>query len=167
MRSIKLDFKSKMTKKTIEEVLTVLYDDNLHLFKKGYFQVHYKANDFRVYQVDGSYDGSFLTLIHYILFHEKLYEDYFSKKSVKLAGYVINNEPGLPPAFDDERDNDNFDEFVFDATKFTYQYMRGHKIYCEEMNDLNRYRYPRHYPVSLGTAFHILPEKAHCCNHDA
>jgi hypothetical protein len=33
--------------------------------------------------------------------------------------------------------------------------------------DMNRYRYPRHYPVSLGTAFHILPEKAHCCNHDA
>ena len=135
MRSAKLDFKIIMTKKTIEEVLTVLYDNNLHLFKKGYFQVQYKSNDFRVYQVDGSYEGSFLTLIHYILFYEKLYEDYFSAKSVKLAVRVIKNEPGLPPAFDNERDNDNFDEFVFDATKFTYQYMKDHKLYCEEMND--------------------------------
>ena len=103
-----------MTKKTIEEVLTVLYDNNLLLFKKGYFQVQYKANDFRVYQADGSYEGSFLTLIHNILFYEKLYEDYFSAKSLKLAAHVIKNEPGLPPAFDNERDNDNFDEFVFD-----------------------------------------------------
>ena len=122
-------------KKSIEEVLTELYDDNLHLFKKGYFQVQYKENDFSVYQADGSYEKSFLTLIHYILFHEKLYEDYFSAKSVKLAARVIKIEPDLPPAFDDERDTDIFDEFVHDATEFTYNYMKDHKLYCEEMNE--------------------------------
>ena len=122
-------------KKSIEEVLTELYDDNLHLFKKGYFQVQYKENEFSVYQADGSYEGSFLTLIHYILFHERLYGDYFSPKSVKVASRVIKNNPDLPPAFDDERDIDMFDELVYDATEFTYNYMKNHKLYCEEMND--------------------------------
>ena len=122
-------------KKSIEEVLIGLYDDNLHLFKKGYFQVQYKESDFNVYQADGSYQGSFLTLIHYILFHEKLYDDYFSAKSLKIAARVIKNEPGLPPAFDDDRDTDNFDEFVYEATEFTYNYMKEHKLYCVEMNE--------------------------------
>jgi hypothetical protein len=86
---------------------------------------------------DSIYIMVFLSKYVYLIrsFYEKLYEDYFSAKSVKLAVRVIKNEPGLPPAFDNERDNDNFDEFVFDATKFTYQYMKDHKLYCEEMND--------------------------------
>jgi hypothetical protein len=74
-------------------------------------------------------------LIHYIFFYEKLYEGYFSAKSVKLAARVIKNRPGLPPAFDDEKDEETFDEFVCDATYFTYQYMKDHKLYCEEMNE--------------------------------
>jgi len=32
---------------------------------------------------------------------------------------------------------------------------------------MNRYQYPRHLPTSLGTAFQILPEKAHRCNYGA
>jgi hypothetical protein len=122
-------------KKSVEQALTELYDDNLHLFKKGYFHVHYKDNDFSVYQADGSYEGSFLTLIHYVLFHEKLYEDCFSAKSVKLAARVMKIEPDLPPNFDDDADTDRFDGFVHDATEFTYNYMKEHKLYCEEMNE--------------------------------
>ena len=122
-------------KKSIEQVLTELYDDNLHLFQKGYFQVQYKGNDFKVYQEDGSYSGSFLTLIHHILFYEKLYEDYFSEDTVKLVARVIKNSPDLPPAFEDESENDYFDELIFEATQFTYEYMRDHKLYCEEMNN--------------------------------
>lgn len=122
-------------KKSVEQALTELYDDNLHLFKKGYFHVHYKDNDFRIYQVDGSYEDSFLTLIHYILFNEKLYEDYFSKNILKLVVRVMKIEPHLPPNFDDDADTDRFDEFVQDATEFTYNYMKGHKLYCEEMNE--------------------------------
>jgi hypothetical protein len=135
VRSAKLDFKNIMTKKNIEEVLTVLYDNNLHLFKKGYYQVQYRGNDFKVYQEDGSYSGSFLTLIHHILFYEKLYEDYISVETVKLAARVIKNSPDLPPAFEDESETEYFDELVFDATQFTYEYMKDHKLYCEEMND--------------------------------
>ena len=122
-------------KKSIEQVLTELYDDNLHLFQKGYFQVQYKGNDFKVYQEDGSYSGSFLTLIHHILYYEKLYEDYFSEDTVKLAARVIKNSPDLPPAFEDESETDNFDELIYDATQFTYDYMKDHKLYCEEIND--------------------------------
>ena len=122
-------------KKSIEQVLNELYDDNLNLFQKGYFEVQYKDHDFRIYQVDGSYQGSFQTLIHYILFNEKLYDDYFSPKSVKVATRVFKNSPDLPPAFDGERESDLFDEFVYDATEFTYQYLKVHKLYCEEMND--------------------------------
>ncbi len=122
-------------KKSIEQVLTELYDDNLHLFQKGYFQVQYKGNDFKVYQEDGSYSGSFLTLIHHILYYEKLYEDYFSQDTAKLAARVIKNSPDLPPAFEDESETDNFDELIYDATQFTYEYMKDHKLYCEEMND--------------------------------
>lgn len=120
-------------KKTIEEVLTELYDNNLKLFKKGSFQVNYKDNSFDVYQTDGSYEGSFLTLIHYILFHEKLYEDSFSTKGVKLAAKVMKNDPDLPPAFNEE-DTYIFDDIVYSATQFTYNYMKDHKLYCEEMN---------------------------------
>ena len=122
-------------KKSIEQVLTELYDDNLHLFQKGYFQVQYKGNDFKVYQEDGSYSGSFLTLIHHILYYEKLYEDYFSQDTAKLAARVIKDSPDLPPAFEDESETDNFDELIYDATQFTYEYMKDHKLYCEEMND--------------------------------
>ena len=122
-------------KKSIEQVLTELYDDNLNLFKKGYFQVQYRGNDFKVYQEDGSYSGSFLTLIHHILHYEKLYEDYFSEDTVKLAARVIKNSPDLPPAFEDESETDTFDEFIYDATQFTYEYMKNHNLYCEEMND--------------------------------
>lgn len=122
-------------KKSIEQVLTELYDDNLKLFQKGYFQVQYKGNDFKVYQEDGSYSGSFLTLIHHILFYEKLYEDCFSGDTVKLAARVIKNSPDLPPAFEDESETEYFDELVFDATQFTYEYMKDRKLYCEEMND--------------------------------
>lgn len=121
-------------KKSIEEVLTALYDDSLHLFQKGYFKVQYKGNDFKAYQEDGSYSGSFLTLIHHILFYEKLYEDYFSEDTLKVVTKVIKNSPDLPPAFEDETENDYFDELVYDATEFTYQYMREHKLYSEEMN---------------------------------
>jgi exoribonuclease II len=64
-----------------------------------------------------------------------LYGDYSSPKSVKVASRVIKNNPDLPPAFDDERDIDMFDELVYDATEFTYNYMKNHKLYCEEMND--------------------------------
>ena len=122
-------------KRSIEQVLTELYDDNLHLFQKGHFQVQYKGNDFKVYQEDGSYSGSFLTLIHHIMFYEKLSEDYFSEDTVKLAARVINNSPDLPPAFEDETENDYFDELIYDATQLTYEYMKDHKLYCEEMND--------------------------------
>jgi len=37
----------------------------------------------------------------------------------------------------------------------------------QELEVLNRYQYPRHLPTSLGTAFQILPEKAHRCNYGA
>ena len=32
---------------------------------------------------------------------------------------------------------------------------------------LNRYRFPRHEPASRKTAFRTVPEKSHCCGHDA
>ena len=76
-----------------------------------------------------------MTLIHHILFYEKLYEDYFSRDTVKLAARVIKNSPDLPPAFEDESETEYFDELVFDATQFTYEYMKDRKLYCEEMND--------------------------------
>jgi hypothetical protein len=76
-----------------------------------------------------------LTLIHHILHYEKLYEDYFSEDTVKLAARVIKNSPDLPPAFEDESETDTFDEFIYDATQFTYEYMKDHNLYCEEMND--------------------------------
>ena len=44
-------------------------------------------------------------------------------------------EPHLPPNFDDDADTDRFDGFVHDATEFTYNYMKEHKLYCEEMNE--------------------------------
>jgi hypothetical protein len=32
---------------------------------------------------------------------------------------------------------------------------------------LNRYRFPRHEPASQKTASRTVPEKGHCCGHDA
>jgi len=121
-------------KKSIEKILASLYEDNHNFFRKGCFQIPYKGKRFKVFQADGSYEGSFLTLIHYILYHEKLYSHYFPRKTVTLAGRVIENQPNLPPAFNDDKSMDLFDELVFDATEFTYQYMKDHKLYCEEMN---------------------------------
>jgi hypothetical protein len=123
-------------KKTIDQILIELYDENLYLFRKGYFQIQYKNNHFRVYQEDGSYEGSFQTLIHYILFHENLYQDHFSLDDLEVATHVLENHPDLPPAFDDESSNELFDVFVYNATEFTYQYMKDNHLYCEAMNKM-------------------------------
>ena len=131
----KVSRKGHKQKKTIDQVLSEIYDANLSKFKKGVFQVEYQNNQFKIYQEDGSHEASFLTFIHYILFYEKLYEDYFSAKVLKLVSSVIKKNPDLPPYFKDQSTSDRFDELIYDATKFTYEYLRNNKIYCEEMNN--------------------------------
>jgi len=43
----------------------------------------------------------------------------------------------------------------------------AYSIIGQRTRKVNRYQYPRQLPTSLGTAFQILPEKAHRCSYGA
>lgn len=80
-------------------------------------------------------------------------EEFVASEYAAQTGYaLVHNEAGVAhPQYPDMVGH--IDRYVLESS--------------DAIDGVNRYQYPRHYPVSLGTAFHILPEKAHCCNHDA
>jgi len=128
---------------SVEILLANLYDENIDSLKNGYFSVEFNGHNFDISALEGSYENSFYTLIHHILFINDLYREFCDELQMRDIADVINENPSLPPAIPPSSNADSsadeyWNDLCNDAMEFTYNYLKKHNIECDEYEVFNK-----------------------------
>jgi hypothetical protein len=87
---------------TIDEIVTQVVKildkiiiENLDSLRQGDYSIitGYGYDKFNLNHVDGSFDNSLYSLIHWILYEEKIYKNILSKKHFADCKSIIKNDP--------------------------------------------------------------------------
>ena len=111
--------------KTIQKVniiLNQIIDEHVAKFKKSKeFKVtpNYGYKKFYLDKIDGSYDNSICSLIHYILYQEGIYSNFLNTDQVKELEVVIKEYPMSIYGPNDEED-ENYEEIQYDFLDKVY-----------------------------------------------
>ena len=113
------------TNKAIEKVNVILnhiIDEHLAKFKKSKeFKVtpNYGYKKFYLDKIDGSYDNSIYSLIHYILYQEGIYSNFLNDDQLEELEMVIKEYPTSIYGPNEEED-ENYEEIQYDFLDKVY-----------------------------------------------
>ena len=113
------------TNKAIEKVNAILnqiIDENVAKFKKSKeFKVtpNYGYKKFYLDKIDGSYDNSIYSLIHYILYQEGIYSNFLNADQLKELEMVIKEYP-MSIYGPNEEEDENYEEIQYDFLDKVY-----------------------------------------------
>lgn len=111
--------------KTIQKVniiLNQIIDEHVAKFKKSKeFKVtpNYGYKKFYLDKIDGSYDNSIYSLIHYILYQEGLYSNFLNDDQLKELEMAIKEYPTSIYGPNEEED-ENYEEIQYDFLDKVY-----------------------------------------------
>lgn len=84
----------EIVRKVVKILDKIIIENSVSLFQGDYLvRPAYGYDKFYLNHVDGSFDLSLYSLIHWILFEEKIYHNILSKKHYIDCLYVIKNNP--------------------------------------------------------------------------
>ncbi|GAA4074320.1 hypothetical protein GCM10022389_19830 [Flavobacterium cheonanense] len=113
------------TNKAIEKVNVILnqiIDEHVAKFKKSKeFKVtpNYGYKKFYLDKIDGSYDNSIYSLIHYIMYQEGIYSNFLNADQLKELEMVIKEYPTSIYGPNEEED-ENYEEIQYDFLDKVY-----------------------------------------------
>lgn len=113
------------TNKAVEKVnliLNQIIDEHLAKFKKSKeFKVapKYGYKKFYLDKIDGSYDNSLYSLIHYIMYQEGIYSNFLNADQLKTLEVVLKEYPMAIYGPNDEED-ENYEEIQYDFLDVVY-----------------------------------------------
>ena len=92
-----------------EVLINIIKENKKELSEDFDFKVltHYGYGKFYLGKLDGSYDMSFYSLVHYILYQEKLYPLFLNSAQLKDLEQLVKNEPEA--IYRPKEDAENFD----------------------------------------------------------
>lgn len=106
----------------VNVILNQIIDEHLAKFKKSKeFKVtpNYGYKKFYLDKIEGSYDNSIYSLIHYILYQEGIYSNFLSAEQLKELEMVIKEYPMSIYGPNDEED-ENYEEIQYDFLDKVY-----------------------------------------------
>jgi hypothetical protein len=106
----------------VNVILNQIIDEHLAKFKKyKEFKVtpNYGYKKFYLDKIDGSYDNSIYSLIHYIMYQEGMYSNFLNADQLKELEMVIKEYPTSIYGPNEEED-ENYEEIQYDYLDKVY-----------------------------------------------
>jgi len=106
----------------VNVILNQIIDEHVAKFKKSKeFKVtpNYGYKKFYLDKIDGSYDNSIYSLIHYILYQEGIYNNFLNADQLKELEMVIKEYPTSIYGPNEEED-ENYEEIQYDFLDKVY-----------------------------------------------
>ncbi len=106
----------------VNVILNQIIDEHLAKFKKSKeFKVtpNYGYKKFYLDKIDGSYDNSIYSLIHYIMYQEGMYSNFLNADQLKELEMVIKEYPTSIYGPNEEEDG-NYEEIQYDFLDKVY-----------------------------------------------
>jgi hypothetical protein len=106
----------------VNVILNQIIDEHVAKFKKSKeFKVtpNYGYKKFYLDKIDGSYDNSIYSLIHYIMYQEGIYNNFLNEDQLKELEMVIKEYPTSIYGPNEEED-ENYEEIQYDFLDKVY-----------------------------------------------